>query len=181
MYNYHLVGPHEGKTITLGGHRFVDGVFEYGPNADGVAPSQEEATRKGRFLAKSYQAYLEGPELNAARARANGDKDAPALEPRLDVANREDEEQANREPSGAGGEAAKAATQRKGAVRTALTKLDATKDEHWTGQGLPSVEAVRELSGNKDVSRQDIGELAPNLNREEAKKVQGALVDPLDD
>lgn len=205
MYRYHLVGAHAGKTITLGGHEFVDGVFTFGANKEGVMPSPQEATRKSNLLGKCYQAYLEGPELDAAKARI--EKAGAANAGELDVAKREDEEQANRPPVGTKPEPkadkpadaepeqpAPAApepevtppapeqptTERKGAVRTALTKLDATNDDHWTGQGLPSVEAVRELSGNKDVSRQDIQALAPKLNREEAKKIAAEQTDPLD-
>jgi hypothetical protein len=169
MYKYHLVGPHEGKTIMLGGHQFQDGVFEFGANAEGVQPSKEEARRKGIALAKSYQAFLEGPALDAARAAFKAG-DAPAGG-ELDVNEREDKEQAER------GEQAAKTTERKGAVRSALAKLDPENDDHWTNGGLPSVEAVRELSGNKDVSRQDINALATNLNREEAAKL---AADPLD-
>lgn len=160
-----LVGPHAGKTISLGGHPFVDGVFDFGPDGAGVVPGPDEVAKKGRILAKLYQAYPEGsPELDAAKARIKGDK---PIEGRLDVEKREDEQQAAAQPAGAGG----SDRARQGAIRTALTKLDPKNADHWTSAGLPSVEAVRELSGDKEVSRGDIQNLAPKLTREEAAKL----------
>lgn len=174
-----LVGPHAGKTITLGGHQFVEGAFDFGPDGAGVVPGPDEVAKKGRLLAKLYQAYPEGsPELEAAAKRIKGDKEP---EGRLDVGKREEQQQAQQQPAGAGG----SERARQGAVRSALTKLDPKVDAHWTGAGLPSVEAVRELSGDKEVSRGDIQNLAPKLTREEAAKLAGdegdeGEQDPLD-
>lgn len=174
MQNYVLVGPLAGRTITLGGHQFVEGVFKFGPTDD-VMPSDQDKALKAKLLAKMYQAFPEGSaELEAAQRRF---KEGKAPDNELDVAKREDEDQAQRKPAGASGSDRSI----KGAVRTALTKLDAKNDEHWTEGGLPSVAAVRELSSNDKVSRADITELAPNLTREEAAKVQGGGDDPLDE
>lgn len=171
MYNFILVGPHAGKTITLGGHPFIDGVFAFGKGME-VAPGPQDVAKKGNLLGKLYQAYLEGsPQLAAAEARLAGEE---TPEGELRVEQREQQEQEQRQPSGAGGSGRAA----QGAIRTALTKLDPENDEHWTDAGLPAVEAVRQLSGNDDVSRQDIKSLAPKLTREEAAKARTA--DPLD-
>jgi len=184
-----LVGGYAGQTVNLGGHQFIDGVFEYGPNADNVIPSEDERRLKADFLAKSYQAYPEGSQ---ALAEAEARLTAPKSEG-VDVGEREKVDQGIDEASQAAAlkahEEAKAAdvpppppapsTTRaeNGKVRTALTKLDPANDEHWTDAGLPSVAAVRELSG-VEVSRADISSLAPKLTRDEAKKAQS---DPLDD
>lgn len=169
---YILVGAHAGKTITLGGHQFIDGAFTFGADADGVMPSDQDKARKGNLLSKLYQAYPEdSAELAAAEGRLEKNEAPPG---ELDVGEREKQEQEERPPVGT-----TAASERaiKGAIRTAITQLDPANDEHWTDGGLPSVAAVRELSGNKDVGRADIASLAPKLTREEATKL---AADPLD-
>lgn len=164
-----LVGGYAGKTINLGGHQFVDGVFTYGPDAENVIPGDDEVRLKGDFLAKSFQAYREGStELAEAQARIKGGK-APAGE--LDVGAREVKQQDDQ------AERVVSDRARLGAVRSAITKLDPENKDHWTDAGLPSVEAVRDLSGNKDIGRKDIEALAPKLTRDEAKKLKS---DPLD-
>jgi len=50
-------------------------------------------------------------------------------------------------------------------IKEALELLDPTCDDHWTAQGLPSVAAVKELSGS-DVTRMQIDALAPGLCRD---------------
>lgn len=173
MQKYVLVGHFAGKTVALGGHQFVEGVFEFGASPEGVMPSDQEKQRKANLLAKMYQAYPEGSaELEAAQKRLAGNQTPPG---ELDVGKREDEEQATRQPAGGGG----SERQRFGAIRTALTKLDPKEDTHWTDGGLPAVAAVRQLSGDVEVSRQDITALAPKLTREEALKIADEK-DPLD-
>jgi hypothetical protein len=168
MYDFILVGPHAGKTVTLGGHAFVDGTFTLGLDADGVAPSPEDAERKGIYLGKMYQAFPKGSD-NLAEAKKTGK--SPLAKDELNVADAEIKDQAERIPVGEPSAPGKKKTVRKGAVRTAVVKLDPTNDEHWTDKGLPSVEAVRDLSKNDEISRQDIVEVAPSLTREEAAKI----------
>lgn len=167
---FELVGALEGTTINLGGHQFVDGVFTYGPSEDHVYPSPEDVQLKATYLGKCYQAYLVGSQA-AADAKAKLEGGEAPNQGEGDVQKREDADQAERDEKPVTDRA------RKGAVRDAIAKLDATNDEHWTEAGLPSVSAVRELSGNTEVSRQDIASLAPKLTREEAAKV---AADPLD-
>ena len=54
-------------------------------------------------------------------------------------------------------------------ILAALQKLDVANDKHWNSDGLPAVEAVRELSGIKDLKRTDVTALAPELTREAAR------------
>lgn len=163
-----LVGALAGKTVNLGGHNFVDGVFEFVGTEPGVFPGPDEITMKGVYLAKSYQAYLEGSnELKEAQARVKSGKASKA---ELDVPAKEVKDQQE------AGEQVVTDRKTKGLIRTALGKLDAKEDAHWTDAGLPSVQAVRELAGIETVSRGDINILAPKLTREEAAKV---AADPL--
>lgn len=48
----------------------------------------------------------------------------------------------------------------------ALQSLDPANDSHWTGQGLPMVDIVRELAGDENVTRAAINEVAPDLTRD---------------
>lgn len=55
-------------------------------------------------------------------------------------------------------------------IKTALTKLDPSNDDHWTADGAPRIDAVVELTGDKSIKRQDITNAAPKFNREAAAK-----------
>jgi hypothetical protein len=167
-HRFHLVGSLEGQTINLGGHDFVDGVYEFVYVVDGqrVLPSIDDAAAKAVSLARNYQAYREGPELEEARSRLGAKEPSPLPhQGEGDVAKREDADQEERSERTVSSR--KAAT----AAREALLKLDHKNDEHWTDAGLPSVAAVREIAGVETITRADITALAPQLNREEAKKV----------
>jgi hypothetical protein len=167
-HRFVLVGQHAGHTANLGGHDFIDGVYEFLYVQDGVRtmPSQDDVKLKAHYLARSYQAFPEGsPELAAAEEAFGRDEPTPAHSEASTPAAREDAEQAKRD------EAPVVDRKVKTAVREALLKLDPANEEHWTDAGLPSVNAVRDIAGFPDVSRADIKALAPNLTREEAAKV----------
>jgi hypothetical protein len=160
QYRFIKTGVFAGQTKNFGGYQFVDGVFTLGPDAQGVSPSAQDASALNDYLGKCYEAFLEGsPELLAAQAGepvkpgpAKADRDAP-------------------DPNKA----------RIALVRDALTKLSVENDDHWTGAGLPSVEAIRTIAGSKELSRGDIDEAAPGMNREETRKnLAGGAGDPLD-
>ncbi len=53
----------------------------------------------------------------------------------------------------------------------ALKALDHTNDAHWTVNGAPRLEAVRELTGNAFLRASDIQEVAPGLNRSKASRL----------
>lgn len=172
-YKFHLVGSLEGKTINLGGHHFVEGVYTFTTDDPHVLPSEDECKLKANYLAKSYQAYQEGStELAEARKKLKGGEAANEGELKIEERERQEQDDAAEKP----------VQQRQvdGAIRTAITKLDPKNDEQWTNAGLPSVEVVRKLAENDGVTRADITRLAPNLNREEAAKVAAGGGDPLD-
>lgn len=50
-------------------------------------------------------------------------------------------------------------------IREALSQLDTLNDDHWTGEGAPKIDAVKELLGGP-VTRQDIINAAPHFSRE---------------
>lgn len=50
-------------------------------------------------------------------------------------------------------------------IREALSQLDTLNDDHWTSEGAPKIEAVKELLGGP-VTRQDIINAAPHFSRE---------------
>lgn len=49
-------------------------------------------------------------------------------------------------------------------LKAAIELLDPANDSHWTSAGLPSVEAVSEIAGDK-VTRAQIEEAAPGFQR----------------
>lgn len=58
-------------------------------------------------------------------------------------------------------------------ILKAIKKLDTENNDHWTGTGLPSVDAVGAIVG-ATVTRKQIGEAAPGYDRDTARK--GELV-----
>jgi len=50
----------------------------------------------------------------------------------------------------------------------ALTRLDPANENHWTGEGLPRLHAVRTVAGDPEITRQDITDAAPKFLREAA-------------
>jgi hypothetical protein len=50
-------------------------------------------------------------------------------------------------------------------ILAALSKLDATNNNHWTSEGLPRIDTVKFLAGGAEVSRDDITKAAPNFTR----------------
>lgn len=156
-YNFIKTGAFAGKTVNLGGYQFVEGIYTLSANAEGVLPSEKDAQALHKYLGGAYQAYLEGSqELEAAMSGE------PVTSAKVEV---------QADPGRA----------RDTAARNALSQLDPENDEHWTGQGLPSVEAVRAIAADDSISRADIQGVAPKLNREEARKIAADNADPLKD
>ncbi len=53
-------------------------------------------------------------------------------------------------------------------ITAALAKLDPANDNHWTADGAPRIEAVRMISGDQTISRDDITQAAPMFTRSNA-------------
>lgn len=58
-------------------------------------------------------------------------------------------------------------------VKDALRKLDRERDDDWTEGGLPSLSKMRELTGDKSLSREDISKADPGFTRDGGKKAPG--------
>lgn len=48
---------------------------------------------------------------------------------------------------------------------TALGALDADDDDHWTSNGLPRVDVLKEMTGNDEITRSMIDDVAPDYVR----------------
>lgn len=63
-------------------------------------------------------------------------------------------------------------------IKEALSKLDPNNKDHWTGDGLPLVQAVSDLIG-KDVTRKEVTDALPGFSRALAiKNATGTQVAP---
>lgn len=56
------------------------------------------------------------------------------------------------------------------AIYDALTKLDVKSDDHWTNEGLPKVDVVKQLSGLFSLTREQITSTAPGYTRDNVTK-----------
>lgn len=147
---YELAGVNAGKTINLGGFQFTDGVYTH---------QSEDQTVEGLtiYLERSYYAFPAGSQaLAEAQARYEREQKTGLTEQPGDVVDTE-----AAPASTEGGETTSA-------VKAAVDALDPNDDGHWTAQGLPSIEAVADLAGEK-VTRAQIDAVAPGYNRAAAK------------
>ena len=137
---YQLVGAYAGKTVTLSGYPFVEGVYTH---------DFEDQTLEGLtlYLARCFNAH---PVGSAALADAQATFEA--------------------EQSGKAPPVPQAAppAENSAAVKEAVNGLDHADDAHWTAAGLPSTDAVTDLAGVK-VTRADIDAAVPGFNRAAAK------------
>jgi len=159
---FHLVGPYAGKTVTLGATKkemgrqfeFVDGVYTF-------SGSDKEALSIGNYLKRCYQAYPEGPLLEAAKKAAAGDE--PAAPAKQKHTQKPVEPTLPADPDPLADDNDKPET-----VAEALNMLDPEDDSHWTSRKLPQVDEVEKLMG-RSVTRAEIEEAAPDFDRDAAK------------
>lgn len=64
-------------------------------------------------------------------------------------------------------------------ILEALSKLDATNDNHWTQDGLPRLDTIRILAGDPALTREAVTAANPNFNRSNAGAgAQGGAATP---
>lgn len=51
-------------------------------------------------------------------------------------------------------------------LKQALSKLNHQDDSHWTSDGLPRIDILAELTGDKELTRKAVTEASPQLTRE---------------
>lgn len=66
-------------------------------------------------------------------------------------------------------------------IRSALARLDPEDDSHWTSDGMPLVGAVAEISGRRDIRRQDLIDADPAMTRDVARERRAAAAKIQDD
>lgn len=168
---YKLVGPHAGKTITLGKKfHFENGYLEMQPVREDQKHQYDGLTR---HLARAYNAHPEGSKAleraeadwaaNPLNKKAGKAAPAPAPKPKDDgkgkkPAEDEGEEDETEEDDGEGEELT---------LADALNKLNPEDDSHWTKTGLPNLQVLNEWLGRK-VGRDEIEEVSAGFNREVA-------------
>jgi hypothetical protein len=65
-------------------------------------------------------------------------------------------------------------------IRVASVKLEVENDDHWTNDGLPSLEAVHHFTGNQRIKRGDVTNALPDFNREAARAaLEAAAAEPV--
>lgn len=142
--HFELAGVDAGKTVKKGDFQFVKGQWFY----EGNDRTHEEFLTV--YLERNFYAFPAGSaalkEANEryAREQKTGKTEEPI------VATNSEAEQPN--PT----------------VKEAIDSLDHETDEHWTSTGLPSLDAVGDLAGER-VTRQQAETAAPGYNRAAAK------------
>ena len=62
-------------------------------------------------------------------------------------------------------------------IRTALSQLDPTNNDHWTDDGLPKTAVVQRLANDQTIKRQDIQNAQPGFERPAPTPEQQAVLD----
>lgn len=182
----HLTGGREGKTCVLQKRRFVDGVSVVRGDAKSVAGIV-------KYFGRTYQAFPEGPELDAARklgGDANGKRDLQSDLGRSPESTDESRVQSGGDrtaevQTGAGVGPTDAETggtgslpagdghtdtghdieaRKKERLAEVLKSLDHDDDEQWTDAGLPRLDVVEVRLGHA-VSRAQVKAAMPELKR----------------
>jgi len=61
-------------------------------------------------------------------------------------------------------------------ILEALSKLDASNDNHWTQDGLPRLETVRFMAAHQGLTREQVSEVAPGFSRSTASMLEAQPV-----
>jgi hypothetical protein len=187
-----LSGPRAGFTGTLSRHKFLNGecIIEGPPQA------VESASR---YLARSHEAFPAGSEELRARMKGSihgiqrdtskdrqpGNPDGVSgseLRPTGPVRAEGDVQRGGHDPvSAAAGGAGLGAggsghadtglhPDKVKALRKAIRALDPKVDEHWTEDGLPSIETISTATSDQNVTRRMIEVVEPKFTREAARE-----------
>lgn len=138
-----LVGPHQGKTLSVCDREFVDGAFEFEGNPTEVANLTN--------LFSYYGAVPEEVALALALDAPPPSKDEEVVVDPV-VPQTQDE--------------AKTLT-----LAEAIGALDPDNEDHWTSNNLPSLDVLSEMTGAR-VSRAQVDEHADGFTRAKAKALK---------
>ena len=190
-----LIGPHQGKSITVNGHEFVDGEYEFAGSEQQVAT----LTRIFEFYGAVPAEAAELAELKADKAKQTGAPTRKALDEAIaslpgeqtdpdyvvnamrahfgDLFTAGDEMVVREtvikpaDPQVAGSttnEPKKDEGAEKPTLAEAIGMLDPDVDSHWTSNNLPGLDDLERLTGKK-VSRADVEAIAAGYTRAKAK------------
>jgi len=167
-----LTGGRKGFTGVMSGFKFMDGRT----TLEGPLNQVEKLTH---WMAVMWQAYPEGSKeleaLNGKSTHPTGTVEQPPAEVQRGMESGGEGAAQAEAPLSPGPDRADAdgpagvvpegdGSGHAGQLKEALMMLDSTDDSHWTGQGLPSVEAVSKILGRK-TTRAEIQAVAPDLTR----------------
>lgn len=167
-----LAGGRRGKTCVLGKHQFVGGRIT-------LCGDDKTVLGTAKYLGRVYAAFPEGSkELETyghSPLQASDGEPSPvhggvqpqqprASAPSADAGGGGTHSQAGSgahvPPTGAGHDDA-----RLDRIAEAVKALDPANDDHWTGGGLPRVDAISTAVADPTVSRRDVEQAAPGFTR----------------
>jgi len=148
-----LVGPHAGKTLVVNGHQFVDGEYDITANEEQLKSVGNVFACYGAFPAEDVSDTPDAPTPDAGEAAADAAAHAVgSTETKAD--------EGKSDPPAP-------------TLAEAIAALDPAVDDHWTGSGLPAMNAIEKIMGDRSVTRADVEAQAAGYNREKAKAIRG--------
>lgn len=185
-----LAGHYSGKTINLNGHQFTNGVCEIWCPGDIVPFVKRSLASYQAYPERSYELELaqkrdaeygirdnsntstrdrESAKVSSLNQQAGSWSSPETTNERLPNAN-VDKRDAGSISKGNGREDARVSeitAEIDYRLKEVIESLDPDEEDHWTSEGLPSIEAVQAGYG-PNVTREDITVSGENWNKEKA-------------
>lgn len=165
-----LTGVLEGQTTKRGGFQFVDGALVFVGEA-------LDADHLSHFLRVNYKVKVEDLDVEATTAAnathddesvsSEADKDLDLEDPDFDWEGPEDSESVSSEADQSAGSG-----HGRPSIEEILKGLDPEDGALWTTTGKPSMAAIENAYGSKDVSRRDVEKAIPGFNRSAARALR---------
>lgn len=167
-----LAGGRRGQTCTLGKFRFTNGAIV-------LRGDDRTVLGRAKYLGRVYAAFPQGSKELETYGRGNvpaGDGNGQAVsgdgqpgQPGSSPPSADNGSGTTGAASGSGSDVPNAGSGHGNArldrIKEAVTALDHTNDDHWTGTGLPRVDVISTAVGDPTVSRRDVEQAAPGFTR----------------
>lgn len=165
---FKLIGPHEGKTLDVNGHSFVDGEYEFQGQPAQITILKKIFAHYGAYEYDSPEAHEAAEAFALAELGRELGTDTGGAGAGTDTGNTNHVESTLTSLGQAGLNTSLPEAAPKPSLGDAIGGLDPENDAHWTSNNLPSLDHLTEVTGAK-VSRGEVEAIADGYTRAKAR------------